>query len=162
MGVFDWGVVVAELDERALVAGQVRVQKFQGVLPDGLPLSFDGQHPEAPAVRPVEGFFPPMQRVLEVYLAVPIEREGMPAVAASTTPAAGMRFFTTNRVVVDSAGGATDVGVAFAQRHVAVLFGSESRDDYESVKIADVVRDRTILAFVVVARAANLPDSVAV
>lgn len=141
MGVFDWGVVVAELDERALVAGQVRVQKFQGVLPDGLPLSFDGQHPEAPAVRPVEGFFPPMQRVLEVFLAVPIEREGMPAVAASTTPAAGMRYFTTNRVVVDSAGGATDVGVAFAQRHVAVLFGSESRDDYESVKIAEVVRD---------------------
>jgi type VI secretion system protein ImpJ len=141
MGPFDWGVVAAELDERALVAGQVRVQQFEGVLPDGLPLSFDGQHPEAPAVRPVEGFFPPMQRVLEVFLGVPIEREGMPAVAAATSPAAGMRFFTTSRVVVDAAGGATDVGVAFAQRHVVVLFGTESRDDYEAIKIAEVVRD---------------------
>ena len=64
---YDWGVVAIELDERALVAGQVRVQRFEGVLPDGIPLAFDGAHPEVPAIRPVEGHFKPTQQFLEVF-----------------------------------------------------------------------------------------------
>jgi type VI secretion system protein ImpJ len=92
-------------------------------------------------VRPIEGHFPPMQRVLEVFLAVPAEREGSPVVANSTGPAAGMRFFTASRAVVDAAGGATDVPVAFAQRHVTVLFGTGVRDDFDAIKIAEIVRD---------------------
>jgi len=142
---YDWGVVALELDERALVAGQVRIQRFEGVLPDGLPLAFDGTHPEVPAIRPVEGHFKPTQQFLEVYLAVPTEREGSPAIASAGTPTAGLRFFTSARVVVDAAGGsnggAADVTVAFAQRHVTVLFGSESRDDFECMKVAEIYRD---------------------
>lgn len=141
LSAYDWGVVSLEIDERALVAGQVRLQRFEGVLPDGLPIAFDGAHPEAPAVRPIEGFFAPTQRVLEVFIAVPAERDGSPVVAPSAVPTQGMRFFTAQRAVVDAAGGAQDVAVAFAQRHVAVLFGTESRDDYESMKVAEIVRD---------------------
>jgi type VI secretion system protein ImpJ len=142
---YDWGVVAIELDERALVAGQVRVQRFEGVLPDGIPLAFDGAHPEVPAIRPVEGHFKPTQQFLEVFLAVPAEREGSPAISSSASPTAGLRFFTSARVVVDAAGGpsggAADVTVGFAQRHVALLFGNESRDDFEAVKIAEIYRD---------------------
>lgn len=141
LSAYDWGVVSLEIDERALVAGQVRVQRFEGVLPDGLPIAFDGAHPEAPAVRPIEGYFGPTQRVLEVFLAVPAERDGSPVVAPSTVPTQGMRFFTAQRAVVDAAGGAQDVAVAFAQRHVTVLFGTESRDDFEAMKVAEIVRD---------------------
>ncbi len=138
---FDWGTVAVELDERALVAGQVRVQRFEGVLPDGLPIAFDGTHAEAPPARPIEGHFPPMQRVLEIFLAVPSEREGAPAVASATTPTQGMRYFTSQRPVVDAAGGATDVSVGFAQRHITLLFGDDSRDDFESIKVGEVTRD---------------------
>jgi class 3 adenylate cyclase len=120
---YDWGVIAVELDERALVAGQVRVHRFEGVLPDGLPLAFDAAHSEVPAIRPIEGHFPAAQRVLEIFLAVPAEREGLPAIAPANTPTPGLRFFTSARAVVDAAGGATDVNVAFAQRHVTVLFG---------------------------------------
>ncbi len=142
---YDWGVSTVEIDERALVAGQVRVQRFEGVLPDGLPLAFDGTHPEAPAIRPVEGYFKPTQQFLEVFLAVPSERDGAPSIAGAATPTAGLRFFTAPKVVVDAAGGANggaaDVTVAFAQRHVAILFGTESRDDFETLKIAEIYRD---------------------
>ncbi len=137
---YDWGVIAVELDERALVAGQVRVHRFEGVLPDGLPLAFDAAHSEVPAIRPIEGHFPAAQRVLEIFLAVPAEREGLPAIAPANTPTPGLRFFTSARPVVDAAGGATDVNVAFAQRHVTVLFGDESRDDYEAIKVAEIVR----------------------
>jgi type VI secretion system protein ImpJ len=142
---YDWGVVALELDERALVAGQVRIQRFEGVLPDGLPLAFDGTHPEVPAIRPVEGHFKPTQQFLEVFLAVPSEREGAPAISSAGTPTAGLRFFTAARVAVDAAGGSTggaaDVTVAFAQRHVTVLFGNEARDDFEAIKVAEIYRD---------------------
>lgn len=138
---FDWGALAVELDERSLVAGQVRIQRFEGVLPDGMPVAFDGTHPEIPAARPIEGHFPPMQRVLEVFLATPAEREGSPVVANTTGPAAGMRYYTASRAVVDAAGGATDVPVSFAQRHLTVLFGTESRDDFDAIKVAEIVRD---------------------
>lgn len=140
---FDWGVVQVELDERALVAGQVRVRRFEGVLPDGLPLSFDETHPEAPPARPIENHFAAVQRTLEVFLAVPAEREGVPVVAAATSPTAGMRYFTAARPVSDAAGAAQDVAVGFAQRHVTVLFGPEPRDDYDTVKVAEIVRDQS-------------------
>lgn len=141
IGPYIWGVVAVEIDERALVAGQVRVVRFEGVLPDGMPVAFDGTHPEAPAIRPIENHFPANQRVLEVFLAMPAEREGSPMIAAQTQPTQGMRFFTAARPVVDAAGGAADVSIAFAQRHVQILFGDESRDDYEAIKIAEILRD---------------------
>jgi len=37
----DWGVLSLEIDGSALAAGQVRVVRFAGVLPDGLPVGFD-------------------------------------------------------------------------------------------------------------------------
>lgn len=138
---YDWGVVTVELDERALVAGQLRVQRFEGILPDGLPLTFDATHPEAPPARPIEGHFGPAQRALEVFLGVPIDREGAATVASTAAPTPGLRYYTATRNVVDAGGNATEVPVAFAQRQVVVLFGDEARDDFETIKIAEVVRD---------------------
>jgi hypothetical protein len=38
-------------------------------------------------------------------------------------------------------GEAADLAMAFAQRNLTVLFGNDARDDYESIKIAEIVRD---------------------
>src|SRR3990170_5024060 len=76
----DWGVVAMEIDPAALAAGQLRLQRFSGVMPDGLPLAFDG--PEAaPPPRDVAKRFPPAARALDVWLAVPREREAVAAYA---------------------------------------------------------------------------------
>lgn len=137
----DWGVVSVELDERALLGGQVRVTSFEGILPDGQPLAFDAAHPEAPAARPVEGHFPAAQRALEVFVGMPAEREGGTSVAPGTTAATGLRYFTAARPVVDATGGAADVPVSFAMRNVVVLFGDEPRQDFDAIKIAEIQRD---------------------
>ncbi|HEX8789720.1 MAG TPA: type VI secretion system baseplate subunit TssK [Polyangiaceae bacterium] len=141
MSLHDWGVVSLELDERALLGGQVKVTRFEGVLPDGQPVAFDGGHPEAPAARPVEGHFPAAQRVLEVFVGMPAEREGGASVAHSTTATTGLRYFSVARSVVDAAGGAADVPVSFAMRNVVVLFGDEPRQDLDAIKVAEIVRD---------------------
>jgi type VI secretion system protein ImpJ len=145
-----WGITAVQVDSGALAADQLVLSRFAGVLPDGLPLDFKSGDPEAPAARPIGANFPPALPALEVFLAVPKEREGVPSVAgevaADTKGPAGKtairtRFRSSSRKIVDMTGEAADLTMAFAQRNLTVLFGNESRDDYDSIKIAEVVRD---------------------
>jgi type VI secretion system protein ImpJ len=142
-----WGILSLELDLGALQADQLRMSRFVGILPDGLYLGFEAGDAEAPAARPIGAHFPPAQPVLEVFLAVPKERDGVPSVAAeaadSSEPAAGVqrtRFSAATRPVGDMTGESADLAIAFARRNVSVLFGDEARDDFDSIKVAEIVR----------------------
>jgi len=64
-----WGILSLEVDQGALAAGELRVSRFVGILPDGLYLDFAAGDPEAPAARPIGTHFAPSQPVLEVFLA---------------------------------------------------------------------------------------------
>jgi len=142
-----WGILSLDLDLGALQADQLRVGRFLGILPDGLYLGFAAGDPEAPAARAIGGHFPPAQAALEVYLAVPKERDGVPSVAAEAEgddePAVGMRrtrFSAATQAVGDMTGESADQPISFARRNISVLFGDEARDDFDSVKIAEIVR----------------------
>jgi type VI secretion system protein ImpJ len=145
-----WGILSLDLDLGALQAEQLRVSRFVGILPEGLYLGFADGDPEAPAARPIGAHFAPAQPVLEVFLAVPKERDGVPSVAAAGTggsPAAAedgvqkTRFRAATRPVGDITGESADLPIAFARRNVSVLFGDEARDDFDSIKIAEIVRN---------------------
>jgi type VI secretion system protein ImpJ len=146
----NWGIQALDLDLGALAADQFGVHRFIGILPDGLLLNFKAGDLEAPAVRPIGAHFPPTQPVLEVFLAVPKERDGVPSVAAEN-PVTGQstsmngtnrtRFQAVSRSVCDLTGESADLVVAFARRNISVLFGDEARDDFESIKIAEIVRN---------------------
>ncbi len=146
---YRWGVVAVEIDPGALGSDQLRLTRFIGVLPDGLYLGFEGKDPECPAARPIGEHFPPTQPFCEVYLAIPKEREGVPSVttehatgtAADSTKAARARFRAAARSVADLTGNASDLQMAFAHRNAVVLFGDEAREDYDAIKIAEIVRD---------------------
>ena len=142
-----WGILSLELDLGALQSDQFRMSRFVGILPDGLYLGFEAGDPEAPAARPIGAHFPPAQPVLDVFLAVPKERDGVPSVASegadSSEPAAGIqrtRFSAATRPVGDMTGESADLAIAFARRNVSVLFGDEARDDFDSMKVAEIVR----------------------
>lgn len=144
-----WGIMAVEIDAGALAAGQLVVKRFSGVLPDGLPLDLKAGDPESPAARPIGTNFPPALQALEVFLAVPKEREGVPSVAAEMgdgkspvgKAAIRTRFRSGSQKIVDMTGEAADLSMAFAQRNLTIMFGNEARDDYESIKIAEIVRD---------------------
>jgi type VI secretion system protein ImpJ len=148
---YRWGVVSVEIDAGALGSGQLRVTKFVGILPDGLSLAFEGKDPESPPTRPISDHFAPAQAQCEVYLAVPKEREGVPSISTDQAPAAGAestkaaraRFRSATRPVADLTGNAADLSMSFARRNAVVLFGDEPRDDYDAIKIAEIVRDGT-------------------
>jgi type VI secretion system protein ImpJ len=145
-----WGILAVELDLGALGAEQLRMSRFAGVLPDGLYLNFQAGDPESPPARPIGPHFPPTQSVLEVFLAVPKEKEGVPSVTAENpmggqaAPAEGVRrtrFQALSRPVGDLTGESADLAIPFAQRNVTMLFGDEARDDYDAIKIAEIVRN---------------------
>ncbi|ATB37711.1 protein ImpJ/VasE [Cystobacter fuscus] len=140
---YPWGVSALELDMEALRAGRVQLRHFSGVLPDGLPLAFQSGDPEAPPARPTEGFFPPAQHVLDVYLGVPRERSGVESYGGGERVGGNPRFSPTNRPVNDLTSSTSIVPVAFAQRNVRLLFGTEPREDYDAIKLFELSRDRS-------------------
>jgi type VI secretion system protein ImpJ len=134
----EWGVLEVEIDAAALTSGQVRLQRFAGILPDGLPVAFEDAE-SAPPPREVGARFPASARSLDVYLAIPRERDGVPAYSdgGGSSPS---RYLATTRTVSDAASPDASVPVQFARPNAAVLLGDERREDHESIKVAEIVR----------------------
>jgi type VI secretion system protein ImpJ len=136
----DWGVLALEVDQAAMAAGQLRLTRFAGVLPDGLPVTFEDGDPGAPAPRAIAERFPPTARDVDVYLAVPREREGVPAFSESVQGSPS-RFLSASRPVRDAAGAGGTVPVSFARPNVQFLLGDEPRDDFDTLRVARLVRN---------------------
>jgi type VI secretion system protein ImpJ len=146
---YRWGVVSAEIDAGGLGTDQLRVTRFVGILPDGLYVAFEGGDPECPPARPIGAHFGPTQAFCEIFLGLPKEREGVPSIsseqsaiaAGASTKAVRARFRATSRQVSDLTGNAADLSMAFAHRNTVILFGDEPREDFDAIKIAEIVRD---------------------
>jgi type VI secretion system protein ImpJ len=148
---YRWGVAALEVDAAALGADQLALAKFVGILPDGLYIACEKGDPECPPARPIGANFPPTQSALEIFLGIPKERDGVPSIAdaglaaagaggPSATKAARARFRAASRAVGDLGGNANDLPMAFALRNAVILFGNEAREDYDAIKIAEIVR----------------------
>lgn len=138
-----WGITDVEIDPNALAAGQVRIVRLHGVLPGGVPVAID--HDAGGSIaRPAEGHFPATLRVLEVFVGVAHERDGVqnyggPGARDGNSP----RFNVASRRILDAAGSGSEVEVALAAANCVILFGDEDRGDYDSFKVAEIVRDRS-------------------
>lgn len=138
----DWGVMSVELDPTALESEQVGIQRFSGVLPGGLPVSFEARQELGPPPRAIGAHFAPTQEVLEVYLGVPREREGIANVAEKPTDSARARYLASTRPVVDlTSGHGAQVPVTYARPNPHILFGNEANDDFDAIKIAEIERN---------------------
>lgn len=136
-----WGVVSLDVDHAALASGQFKLQRLHVVLPDGTVLALDASDPELPALRRMDAVFPPGQSTLEVFVALPREREGIDNYAE--TPNSGARFRIARREVRDTLAPERRSEVAFGQRNACLLFGGESQTDHVVLKIAEVCRDQS-------------------
>ncbi len=138
---YPWGVLHVEVDQEALRAGQFQLLSFTGILPDGVPLQFEKGHPEAPPARPIAEQLRPGAKSVEVYLGIPKERDGLESYGPEGNRASTARFLVTEQQVADRMAVGSIVPVSFALRNTRLLFGTEPRDDFESMQIAEVTRD---------------------
>lgn len=140
---FTHGVVSQTVDEGELSSGTLKLSAFTGVLAAGLPLDYGQGDAGGPASRPVEDFFSSTSTTLEVFLAVPSAREGIPNFQDAIDDSANARYKTVNRPVPDMTLAKTEQIIGFGRANAVLLFGNESREDFETLKIAEIVRDPT-------------------
>jgi type VI secretion system protein ImpJ len=141
---YDWGVVGVQFDERALVAGQLRLVKCHGVFPDGTPFLVGDRGEDVVEARPLEGAFPAALEALDVFLAIPNPRETAANVGLDPSKASpAVRYMATSMTVPDITTGRNDQSLNWARSNMRLLFGTEPRDAFQTVRIGQLVRDRT-------------------
>jgi type VI secretion system protein ImpJ len=139
----DWGVVSMKVDEGELSSGQFKISEFRGVLSRGLPIEWSAGDATAPPARPIAEHFSSTATTLEVFLAVPAAREGIPNYQEALDDSQAARYRVMNRPVPDLTIAKTEHIIGFGRPNAVFLFGHESREDYETVKVAEVTRDAT-------------------
>jgi type VI secretion system protein ImpJ len=130
-----WGALRVELDRQAIADGVIKLEHFTGVLPDGAVLTIDKGSLEAPPSRPIEGLLPE-RSTLEVFLAIPSERESSSQTGARSRYTAHVRRLAD---LTTEDGELADVELAL--RNVRFMFGHEPREDMEAIKIAEIRRE---------------------
>ncbi|MBI4893663.1 MAG: type VI secretion system baseplate subunit TssK [Acidobacteria bacterium] len=124
---FPWGWLRLAIDEEHLASGAVRLVDACGLLPDGLAIDAPTSAPLPPA-RAVEGYFPPGEDSLDVFVAVPEERPYEKNLTLD--PGGRARFLATAAAVPDEQTPAIVRPLQLASPNLRILFGSEPREGF--------------------------------
>lgn len=141
---YDWGLTGVQFDDRALVGGQLKLLKCHGVFADGTPFFIGDRGEDQVEARPIEGSFPAAIDALDVFLAMPSPRANAANTAldpAKVGPA--IRYVAQSTSHTDVNTGRNETAVSWARGNLRLLFGTEPRDAYQTVRIAQLERDRT-------------------
>ena len=141
---YDWGITDVQFDERSLSAGQLKVVKAHGIFPDGTPFVIGDQGEDEVEARPIEGAFPAALDALDVFLAVPNVRETHANTALDPAKAGpAIRFVAQQMSVADMNTGRNEQSINWARNNMRLLFGTEPRDAYHTIRLAQLQRDKT-------------------
>ncbi len=135
-----WGVSRLEIDSDSLKAGRFTLLALEAVLRDGTSIRVPAIDPVPPS-RDLSKWFTPDRPALDVFLALPEERAGIPRVAApgETAPAAS-RFAAEPVRIADENEPASEADVFVARQNLRILVSGESLDGFSSIHIARLER----------------------
>lgn len=135
-----WGVTELEIDERALAAGQLRVVRLVGIMPDGTPILVGDGLDDGIVPRPVDAAVTPQMKSLDVYIAIAQESDSGPNAEMEPGGPKLARFVRDQLPVIDYNLGVGEHTVPWARRNFRVLLGEERRDAQVTLRIAQIVR----------------------
>lgn len=136
-----WGVLSMRIEPGALKSGSLQIAEFRGIMPDGTPLTFEALSPHCPGSRMIGTFFPAKASTLDVFLALPALREGIPNyVPASRAVDSPARFVTLERDVVEHTSGRTERRVDVCVPRAQIILGAPE-ENQSAIKVAELVRD---------------------
>ncbi|MDX6709009.1 MAG: type secretion system protein ImpJ [Blastocatellia bacterium] len=140
---YEWGILDLLLNHEAIANGLCEIVRCRAVMPDGLMVNVP-QTDVAPEARHVDGFFQENEGSLAVYLAIPSKRAGARNFQGSGGEhSPTIRYWQDAAVVLDETTGQNEQQLAFARSNLRLMFASELRDGYNSIKIAEIVRTPT-------------------
>ncbi|MBI1926565.1 type VI secretion system baseplate subunit TssK [Candidatus Poribacteria bacterium] len=139
---FGWGVIEWEVNREKLAKSHFTLETFQGIFRSGTPVNIPGVD-DAPASRTVESkHFASSSTTLDVYLALPVEHLHLANCHLLEDGEGGneKRYIQEFVPVFDGNTGKNEQEVAIAKKNLRILFAGEPSDNYERLKIAEVVR----------------------
>lgn len=136
---FYYGLASLEVERDSLDNGFLSVRDCSGIFPDGTHFSAPRTDP-LPDQRQFESFFPASRETLGVHLAVPAYAAGNANLAfgAEGKPA---RFQGQPREITDGNSGGNPKELVFGRLNLRLLFDGESATGFQTLKIAELVRD---------------------
>ena len=137
---FYYGLASLELERDSLDNGFLSVRECSGIFPDGTHFSAPRTDP-LPDQRQFESFFPASRETLGVHLAVPAYAAGNTNLAFQGTESKPARLIGQGRDVPDGNSGGNSKEVVFGRLNLRILFDGESATGFQTLKIAELVRD---------------------
>ncbi len=138
-----WGLLHAELDQKAIRNGNAVLLHASGIFPDGLTFELPNSDPPPPTRNLIE-VFPSTDAVLPLYLAVPSRRDNGFDCDLSTIAngaAKGVRFSRMQRTLRDETNGIDEREIELGQKNIRLMTEAELTQDMLSISIAHVLRD---------------------
>lgn len=133
-----WGFSRLRIDQEALSNGVVAIREASGIFPDGLLFDIPSSDPGPPS-RALADAFDPDQESIEVFLAVPNDRENGINVS-SNGHAADARFRAEYSMVRDENTGLTEKPVQVARKNLRILLEGEAQEGNSVLRVARVKR----------------------
>ncbi|MFT3925177.1 MAG: type VI secretion system baseplate subunit TssK [Myxococcales bacterium] len=133
-----WGALRVDLDPRMLSEGSVSLTAFEGILPDGTPLSLAPGAQRLPQPRAIQNHFSPAKAALGIYLALPEER---PGINNYSEEAGALRYQLQRQKLFDASRDDRGEEVSFAAPNPLLLFEDEDRGGTTALKIAELTRN---------------------
>lgn len=138
---FCHGVSQMVIDTDAVANKMFTLHELEGVLPDGTTVRIP-RVDEPPPSRSLEEAFAPTEATLSVYLGLPILRSGLPGVRmGGGGKAVQTRYSREFATLPDMVTGEGEREIAYTKRELCLLFSGEDLNDYDYLKIAEVVRN---------------------
>lgn len=132
---YGWGLTELKIDRDMLKIGKLAISSASGIFPDGTPFRIPEDDPPPP---PIE--FDEQMRDLEVFLALPVRRQGTPELGDGPETEGLARYQSREIEVSDvctrgMAGASMNVGTL----RTRLLLSRDQRDEYACVGIAHVL-----------------------
>jgi type VI secretion system protein ImpJ len=137
-----WGVRRCEFDGEALANGRLDLRELEAILPDGTVVRVPAVDP-VPTGRLLEEVFGADRDRLEVYLALPATRPGVPRCRLPGRPAAATSPLQSELVrLEDENEPGAEQEVLVAHQNLKLLLGSENRDGMTTLQLAEIERGK--------------------
>ncbi len=137
---FFFGLASLEIEISALENGIFSIQECSGVFPDHTPFAFP-KYDSYLEQRLFETFFTAQKESLSVFLGLPSYAEGAVNYASFGIEGRPTRLRSFTREVSDVNTGINPRRVELGQLSLRVLFEGEVIDGYQTIKLAELVRD---------------------
>jgi len=134
-----WGLLHAELDQKAIRNGNAVLLHASGIFPDGLTFELPNSDPP-PEPRNLLEVFPSTDAALPLYLAVPSRKDNGFDCDLSAA-ANGTRFSRMQRMLRDETNGIDEREVDLGQKNIRLVTEAELTPQMLSIPIAHVLRD---------------------